>query len=441
MRASPVSSETSTSSDAGENEAAVQAAIVRAALNGPLQECQRLLRKHPDARESFAVQIVLGDEKGALAALAKDPALARRAIGANAREPIALLCFSLYQNAEGEDPSGGSPADFVAILNRLLELGADPNAYLSSGSSDHGGHEHRSPILFGCLGHAYNPLAAAALLKAGANANDGESLYHAAERVDGEGLRLLFENGAKLAGTNALKRKLDFDHFESFRLLLSLAPDLAEALSENAENAHEAGTAFTHAIRRMRDERYLEALLAAGARPDARFAGHSPFALAAVLGNQSAMDFLSDRNLDTELNPTEQLLAAAARGDADSVRAQLQTHPELPAQLAPWDRLLHTELAKYDRRAAIVALLENGLCEIDAQGESQMTALHQAAWFGYADLIAALLEFAPNLKCKNMFGGTALDTAQYGAQFCRENRSGPADYERCIHLLRSAATT
>lgn len=437
--------------------------FLRHALNGPLHAGDRLLAEHPQLRDRFAVQLVLGDRKAVESRLAEDSELAVRPAGPRARDPIVLLCFSLYQNAR--DPAGpgveislndkskdksatgsGTPADFAAILERLLQLGANPNAALPTGD------DHALPVLFAVLGHAYHPQAAELLIRAGAEVNDGESLYHAAERADSRGLALLLQNGARLAGTNALKRKLDFDHFESFELILNEAPDLDHALEESP---NDSGTSFTHAIRRMRDARYLKALLQAGARIDARFQGHDACALAAILGNESAQEYLEnlrgnsphgDRSGDAktlkgprDLSDAEQALAAAVRGDRAAVEELLASRPGLIAGLSEWDRTIHTELAKYDRRTAVRVLIESGLCEINTAGESGMTALHQAAWFGYADLLADLLVFQPDLRQENMYGGTALETAIYASTHCTEDRASAADYPECVRRLLSAA--
>ena len=60
----------------------------------------------------------------------------------------------------------------------------------------------------------------ALLLAAGANPDDGESVYHATETSDLTCLRLLLDAGARVEGTNALAHALDTEDPAKVRLLL-----------------------------------------------------------------------------------------------------------------------------------------------------------------------------------------------------------------------------
>ena len=61
------------------------------------------------------------------------------------------------------------------------------------------------------------------LLDAGADPNDGESLYHSVESL--ACTRVLLENGARIDDTNALYRALDFDNLAVVELLLRHGAD------------------------------------------------------------------------------------------------------------------------------------------------------------------------------------------------------------------------
>ncbi|HEY6990436.1 MAG TPA: hypothetical protein VH369_18725 [Bryobacteraceae bacterium] len=60
-------------------------------------------------------------------------------------------------------------------------------------------------LLYAAIGLNNNPALGRVLLAAGARPDDGESVYHSTEHPDLVCMRLLFEYGASLRGTNALK--------------------------------------------------------------------------------------------------------------------------------------------------------------------------------------------------------------------------------------------
>lgn len=99
------------------------------------------------------------------------------------------------------------------------------------------------------------------LLRAGADRNDGESLYHALEVPDTTILSLLLQAGARVEGTNALYHALDFDNLEALQMLLDNAPSRDEP---------QMGPLLLWALRRRRSVAHIEALLAAGIDPNAR---------------------------------------------------------------------------------------------------------------------------------------------------------------------------
>ncbi|MFG3756743.1 hypothetical protein, partial [Klebsiella pneumoniae] len=87
---------------------------------------------------------------------------------------------------------------------------------------------------------------------AGADPNDGESLYHSLESP--ACTRLLLEHGARVVGSNALYRALDLESSEPLELLLQHGGDP----NEPAGNAPltDWGTPLLWAIRRRRSVRH-----------------------------------------------------------------------------------------------------------------------------------------------------------------------------------------
>jgi ankyrin repeat protein len=100
---------------------------------------------------------------------------------------------------------------------------------------------------------------ASALLEAGANPNDSESLYHSTEHKDLACIKLLLRRGAAPAGTNALKHMLDRENLEGVHLLLAAGADPNEVNNRGE-------TALHWVVWRGRSAPIIDTLLNSGAR-------------------------------------------------------------------------------------------------------------------------------------------------------------------------------
>ena len=108
--------------------------------------------------------------------------------------------------------------------------------------------------LYGAAGRRHDPELTRALLEAGANPDDGESLYHSTESESPECTRILLEHGAQVDGTNAIAAAIDDDRIEHVRLMLEHGGD---------PNEH----AFVaHAVRRGCGPAMIELLVSARGR-------------------------------------------------------------------------------------------------------------------------------------------------------------------------------
>ncbi|MDU8944419.1 ankyrin repeat domain-containing protein [Ovoidimarina sediminis] len=362
---------------------------------------ERLLAEDPDLPEmNLGLQIALYREDAVTAALARDPGAATSMIGV--RAPILHLAFSHQWK---HHPDG--PAASIHIAERLVAHGADVNDSYPAEE----GSVHRLSALYGALGHAGNVPLARWLLQQGANPNDNESLYHSTELGHTEGLKLLLEFNAKTEGTNALLRAMDFDDAEMVRLLLEAGADPNEGPADHPSGQPPVVIPGLHqAARRMCSAEVARLLIAHGADGTAPYQGHTAYALARMRGNRAVAQVLEEAGQATPLDPSETLLAEAADGRA--------TGRIEPSGLTDESRrMIHRILGYEDPLGHVKRLVSLGLDpnEMDEQG---MPAIHIAAWEGHADVVAFLLDHAPDLAHRNIYGGDLMGTVIHGAEFC-----------------------
>ena len=150
---------------------------------------------------------------------------------------------------DGDANEPGGPLDWAPLLyvchsvfassplaRELLARGADPNATFTNEYGE-------MSALYGAAGVVHDPELTRVLLEAGANPDDGESVYHATEARSPECLRALLEHGAT-AEPIMLAHALDDERPEHVRLLLDAGADPARAA---ARTPSAAGAARRHA--------------------------------------------------------------------------------------------------------------------------------------------------------------------------------------------------
>jgi ankyrin repeat protein len=220
-----------------------------------LRASEEMLAAHPGIVDAgFYVALTLGDSKRIEEMLTEARAVATKVGGPRNWLPLLYICFSRFSSGTSRLADG-----MAAAARILLRHGADPNgSFVSKDWPDN----PRLSCLYAATGLNNNPALALALLEAGADPNDSESLYHSTEHSDLACLKLLLRFAAKPAGTNALKHILDREDEEGLRLLLAAGADPNE-LNDRDE------TALHWAIWRGRSVRVIAALIAGGVSLDA----------------------------------------------------------------------------------------------------------------------------------------------------------------------------
>jgi ankyrin repeat protein len=236
--------------------------------------------------------------------------------------------------------------------------------------------------LYGAAGVAHDPELTRVLLEAGADPDDGESLYHATEARETDCLRLLLELGAATSGTNGLAHALDYEAEHALahaRLLLEAGADPNEA------------PLVAHCVRRGGGPEAIRLLAAFGAdldrpggetwRGDAPL--RTPYQHAVLWGRVDVAEALAGLGASTVVSEDDDALSALARGE----------RPRTPLP----------ESLDYDQQeVAVLAALRGHLdAVVDAVGPDfrgvvggspEGSLLHHAAWIGSPELVTALLD-------------------------------------------------
>ncbi len=374
------------------------------AATSDLRQARDLLADHPELRGAGVyVALVMGEWQTVAQAVEADPEFAARPSGPDTVEPIVYACFSRFGHHRAPEA-----ADVALTLRLLLNNGADPNTAFAS---EHG------PLscLYAACGLLGNVEMTRLLLEAGADPDDGESLYHATEQPDLACLKQLLAHGATVTGSNAIKHILDWENAEGLRLLL-------DAGGDPNETNPQGDTALHWAVRRGRSPEIVAMLLDAGADIDAvREDGRTAYAVAIVGGQAAVAELLAVRGADTRLSAIDAFVA----GQGSEVPRE--------SALSPENARLLTHLAESGNLAGVEALLKAGV-PVDARGDGGITALHYACWRGNAALIKLLLAHgAPLDVADNMYSATPGGYLHHGATNC-----GEGDYAESTRLLIAA---
>ena len=382
----------------------------------------------------FALACATGDADAVRAALAVDPAQARQAQGPRGWVPLLYASYSVLARS-------GLPraARVLEVAQILLAAGADPNAHYAAAAAP----DHKFPALYAAIAVIDNLALARTLLEAGANPNDNQSLYHAAERGDTDALELLVAHSVSASDLSyCLLHKIDFNDAPGIAWFLDHGAD------PNARHPKSGETALHWAIKRAARPAVIDLLLAAGADPDARtlagvtafpeVRGWTPLDLALRLGRGDVVASLRARGATATLATAEDAFVfACARADAGAVKAQLAADPGVLARLPASDRALAVSLAHQNQAAAAALAVELGFDPL-IRGWMDATALHWAACRGNAELARVLCARGPREAIELDVGGY-FRTPLHAALYCRWSRGDAgADYAGVLEALVAA---
>ncbi len=403
----------------GLDRAAKQQRLGMALHHGQVWMVERLLEDTPDLAEShigLACGLYLKDAVAEI--LAQDPEAATRK--APVSPPLIHLARSRMWRHYPE-----READMLEIAELLVAGGADVDTSVPVAEDN----DHALSTLYFALGHAGNMALARWLLEHGADPNDNESLYHATELGHHEGIKLLLAHGARIEGTNAIPRAMDFHDVGAVKLLLDAGGRAGDFSSEHVGGEAPWTVPVLHqAARRMSPPEMCEVLIRAGVDLAHTYRGVTPYAAARVFGNRALAGAIEANGGPTDLTPLEAELARAADGEAAG--------PVDPKELPSFYKGLLNEIVFLDGKLDhLRALIAAGL-PFDAPDAQGLTPVQAAGWQGLPEPMAYLLSLGPDLTHINGYGGTLLSTVIHGSENApdRDRR----DHVACARLALEA---
>ncbi len=376
----------------------------------------RMLLESPDlVTGNPYLACAVGDEGALRLATEADPAWVNRPGGPLQLPPLlAITHSSLLQIPEFRERIRRS-AKF------LLSAGADPNQRIGNrwppGSLSKPDDDHLLSALYGSAGKNRDAELTKMLLDAGADPNDGESLYHSLDPSPDSVActRVLLENGARFDDTIAIYRALDFDNIAALELLLRHGADP----NWPARNPPltDWGSPLLWAIRRRRSRRHIEALLKAGADPSARTpSGVSAYSLALQFGLGEVAELLRESGAAEPISEEEQFIAACARGDEAEVQRIRSRRPDLPASLPETRLRVLPDMIAGGGDEGAKRMVELGWPVAVRGGDWNASALNLAVFRGNAGLTRFLLDHGASWKEEHGYGDNVCGTLAWASR-------------------------
>ncbi len=405
--------------------------FLAASVDGYVGRARRLLEADPTlGRHDIRTAAVVGDTAWVARLLEADPSAATGMDRQRGWPPLLYVCYSHWHRLEPARAPG-----MAAVARRLLDAGASPDA--NNGARPH--HGYRS-ALHGSV-TVNNPEITRLLLQRGADPNDGESLYHAAEHRDHRCLQQLLARGATVAGTWAVDVAAGAGDGVGVRLLLNAAAH------QGPEQVAAMATGLLGRASIDGSTPVVQALLDAGADPhelvaakeDPRHAspdGLSPLRLAVRAGNEQTAALLRANGAGDDTTDIDRFLGACARGDEDTAHRLLAMHSRLRDQLSDRDQAAIVHIAGRGRAVGPVRLmLELGFSAY-ARNSFGETPLHAAASTGDSETVRLLLDHGAELDAHDAnYHGTPLG---YAIVTSGESPRSDGDWAATVRILLEA---
>ncbi len=366
--------------------------------SGSLNAAESILAAHPEiATANIVTAAILGDDAAVREFIAHDGSLAVTKSGPRDWDPLVYLCFSQYLKFDANRSDG-----FVRAATALLDAGAGANTGWFEKS--HQPEPEWESVIYGAAGVAHHAPLTRLLLERGANPNDGETPYHAAETFDNAALQVLLYSGKlnEQSLATLLLRKTDWHDYDGIKMLLDsgINPNLETHWGKTA--LHNAALSDNHIeIFKLLLDHGANPLLIAG-NPDrgrSNLISKSVVQIVAHRGRGDVLNLFRERGFSIELSGGEALLAACALDDKDAIQRDISAEPGIvDAVIANGGAILGMFAGNGNDRG-VERLLDLGV-PVDAlwqEGDGYFgiarnsTALHAASWRARHSVVKLLL--------------------------------------------------
>ncbi len=380
--------------------------------SGTVEEAEAILARYPGLkRASIYTAAVLADEQGVKQFLQRDPLAASAPGGVYNWDALTYLCFSRYLRLD----KGRSEA-FVKTARALLEGGAKANTGWYETIDHPNPRQIIESAIYGAAGIAQHAELTRVLLEFGADPNDEETPYHAAESYDAAVLGALLDSGKLNAEslTTLLLRKADVHDTDGMRILLEHGAD-PNAMTRWGQ------TALHQALRRDNHIDAIRLLLDHGADPALTnlHTLQSGIVIAARRGRADVLNLLTERGVAHALHGLDSAIATCALAKHDEARRLIASDSRLLSELLEQGGTLLAEFAGNGSTEGVRCLLDIGVPAdaVHAQGDGywdvarNSTALHVAAWRARPQTVKLLIARGAPVDATDGKGRTALALA------------------------------
>lgn len=286
--------------------------------SGTLHDAQALQQAHPGLPfANIFTAAVSGEAAMVRELLAHDPSLVSTRGGPHQWDALTWCCFSRWLRDDRE-----RAGDFVETARVLLAAGASANTGFLY--HDHAPDAQHESVLYGAAGVAFCAPLTELLLAHGANPNDDEVPYHAAEHYARDVVQALLSAPIALSANSLatmLLRKADWHDHDGVVQLLQ------HGVNPNAPGTWPR-TPFMQALLRDNNLAIVEALFEAGGDPHVVVNGSSALALAAWHGRTDVLQLFAERGVELPQEGVDAIAVDSTLGDFQGVRARLAANTQ-----------------------------------------------------------------------------------------------------------------